>query len=146
MATQASFRFLPYAPREVLAEVRRRHFPELRSTIPIVFESGRTPLARISPTPAWCPRIYLNRALDRPDTPAHVLAHIFVHELIHLEVEPVRIGPRRWNAHPERFWERERQLSPEAPLAMDWLSANLGHCIDHREQGIWVCPTPVRRR
>ena len=120
-------------------------FPGLSVTVHLSFVSGTAPLAQISHRPHWPAYIQVNRALDRPDTPVHVFAHLLTHELIHLEVLPERRG-RRIDAHPPRFWERQAELSPDQVRCEEWIAANVGHCLQTFGDGTWVCPTKLVRR
>jgi hypothetical protein len=123
--------------------VRARTFPDLGREVRVTFARSHAPLACIS-LGSRLTLITLNRALDGPDTPVEVMAHILTHELIHLEVPRQRIDGR-WTTHPPAFWARQAELSPEAPRSEDWIFDNIGHCIHRYREGIWVCPRRLRR-
>ena len=72
--------------------------------------------------------IFIHVLLNHRSTPHEVYRHIIVHELIHLAVPPVAVDGREV-AHPEAFWEMEKQKSPERHRVWTWVYCNFCSCL-----------------
>ena len=72
-----------------------------------------------------CPesrRIQIYNVLNATDLPEGVFVAIVFHEMLHLEIPPVRTRGGKWNMHPREFWEAEHQRSPNYD---SWLQINV---------------------
>jgi len=144
--------FAPFALRDLLAEVKGRCFPAMGALVSVGFQGGYAPLACVSYTPfprQGTARIAVHSALDRPDTPLDVVRFLLKHELIHVERESARgHGGGRRPSHPAAFWEREREVAPEAEEMWEWIESEVGHCLerDHRRECVFVVPKRTPRR
>lgn len=72
--------------------------------------------------------IFIHVLLNHRSTPIEVYRHIIVHELLHLAVPPETIDDRVV-AHPDAFWEMEKQKSPERRRVGAWVYINFCSCI-----------------
>jgi predicted metal-dependent hydrolase len=70
-------------------------------------------------------RIQIRNVLNAADVPEAVFVMIVFHEILHLEIPPVRNQRGKWNIHPEEFWEAERQRSPNYSASWEWLQTNI---------------------
>jgi hypothetical protein len=134
-ASQCEFELTPYRADELLRELRAEYFPELRAPIAVMY--ARIPnLARIF-VQGWGSGephvIQMSSLLNQPGTPIEVVRHILIHELLHLVVGPGECGGRQVK-HTSTFWERERELSPDADLVVSWLFMNFGRQLVFNER------------
>jgi hypothetical protein len=70
-------------------------------------------------------RIQIHNVLNATDVPEEVFVTIIFHEMLHLEIPPVRTRSGKWNMHPAAFWEAERQRSPHYEASWQWLQTNV---------------------
>ncbi len=83
--------------------------------------------------------IVIHSLLNHEDTPMEVIEHILIHELIHLRVGSRMIDGKKVR-HPPEFWTMERQVSPNAEMAMAWVFRAFPSVLRHdkEEEKIWV--------
>jgi hypothetical protein len=144
--TQLEMTFLPFDLAEVLRDVRRRQFPGIVGEVTCAFSRDYRAIAWVecSPYPGVRGAIGINRALDRPDTPRAVIEAILQHELLHLVVPSEWEGCERVD-HPERFWDRQFEVSPGARPTWEWLRRTLGRRLRHHNGVPGIVKRPVRR-
>jgi hypothetical protein len=70
-------------------------------------------------------RIQIHNVLNAADVPEDIFVMIVFHEMLHLEIPPVRTRRGKWNMHPQEFWEAERQRSPNYDSSWEWLQMNV---------------------
>lgn len=70
-------------------------------------------------------RIRIHNVLNATDVPDDVFVTIVFHEMLHLEIPPVRTRSGKWNMHPPTFWEAERRRSPNYDKSWEWLRMNV---------------------
>jgi len=69
--------------------------------------------------------IQIHNVLNAADVPEHVFVTIVFHEILHLEIPPVRSPRGWWNMHPPEFWKAEHERSPNYQASWDWLQMNI---------------------
>ncbi|MGE5597737.1 MAG: hypothetical protein ACM3S1_17060 [Hyphomicrobiales bacterium] len=117
---------------EVVEDIRVRFLPEVPGPVPVFFATHDPLACAIDHDPELAfPAVYYHQVLNHPETPLEVLQFIAKHELLHYVVKPIQIG-RRWEHHPDEFWEMEDRIGPEGRLVWAWLWANLHTCLKRR--------------
>ena len=101
MQPQLPYRNLDEVVQKVSAQFFRHDFDD----ITWCFVIQRT-LACIS-SESRC--IQIHNVLNATDVPEDVFVTIVFHEMLHLEIPPVRTTSGEWNMHPREFWEAESQ-------------------------------------
>lgn len=124
---------------ELLEEVRRRHFPGLAVPVELWFVRMPT-LANVSRYGDKAV-IQIHSLVNHHGTPREVLQFVLKHEMLHLAV-PQREIDGRTVSHPPEFWEREREIAPEAGRVWGWLWVHFGHCFlrDKAAEKIYIRP------
>ncbi len=70
-------------------------------------------------------RIQIHNVLNATDVPDDVFVTIIFHEMLHLEIQPIRRENGKWNMHPPEFSKAEQERSPYLDASWDWLHMNL---------------------
>lgn len=100
-------------------QINEKLFPNLTAPVPYWFVAT-CDLAFVTPNN---PAIFIHPLLNRPDVPRPVFEHIFIHELIHLQV-PGRKIDGKFVQHPPEFWEIEHRVSKDSGVVWAWLFQN----------------------
>jgi hypothetical protein len=142
---QLQMTFIPFDLEDLVERLRRAFFPQLHGVIRCEFDDGPY-LAHVRdlPYPGVRGRIFVNRALDRPDVPEIVMAAILKHELLHLVV-PGEDHVAWVDCHPPEFWEAEDTVAPEIVVMWDWMKRTFGRRLWDDGEGAVIVRRRVRK-
>lgn len=113
---------LPYRSLgEVLQRISAESFRHAYDNATWCFVVQRT-LANITPESRL---IRIHNVLNGPDVPDDVFDTLIFHEMLHLEIPPIRRRSGSWDTHPPAFREAERLRSPKYDDSWTWLHANV---------------------
>lgn len=157
--SQGELELVRFDTSALLAEIRAALFPEITSRITCLYGSIPT-VANITKLRPERHVISLHTLLNHAGTPELVIRHILIHELLHIEIPPRELRAEEIDprlplkrsrkpqeplgplSHPPEFWERERLLSPERDVVMEWIHDAFGIWLkrDERTDGLWIRP------
>jgi hypothetical protein len=121
---------------DLLAEVNQRVFQGRHGDVHWMI-ARRPPLACILTD---LKIIAFHELMSHRVVPRFVMEHVFIHELLHLDVPPgKREDGSSWD-HPPEFTEAEKALSPRGSEAMSriWSLWRQYLRVDKKEEGIFV--------
>ena len=118
--------FLSFDPVRLLRRIRT-DFPKTESKRIYVYLQSQPALACVRSDDKSAV-IQVHSVLRHSDTPKEVMAFIFRHELLHLEI-PAREVDGKITSHPPEFWIAEHALCQERTIAWNWLYLVLFPCL-----------------
>jgi hypothetical protein len=129
--------FFSFDPVCLLKRIRT-DFPKIESKRLYVYVQSQPALACVRSDDKSAV-VQVHSVLNHPDTPKEVMAFIFRHELLHLEIPAREVDGKR-TSHPPEFWSAERALCPERTIAWNWLYLVLFPCLkfDPKHESAYV--------
>ncbi len=149
MPRQPIMHFAPFSLPELVDELRQTHFPGLTGDIHCGFSTGLDAVAQAivfadGPYRTLRGVIDVNVALNTPDTPVEVMRGILKHELLHFEV-PESEEDGFLTSHPQAFWMRQFELSPEFAPTCEWLVRTYGRAYRRVDGSLILRGRKVRK-
>lgn len=129
--------FFSFNVYELLEQCQAK-FPEI-SNYEVNFLINRQPTLACIEHYESSAMIVLHPILNHNSSPMEVLRFIFMHELLHLIIQPREIDGVI-KSHPPEFWEAENKYITDRNMSWYWLYYVLGEALqnDHENECTWV--------